>query len=909
MKPTRIPNARPHPTRAYATALLAFATLTAAAQRPWSDPATWPSGEVPTAGERVVIPAGRHVVLDVDPPPLRSLTVAGELTFGDEADRELRAGWILVEGALRIGREDAPHRHRATITLDGPVEDVVHMGGRFLAVTTGTLELHGASRAKRSWTQLAASVDSQATRLTVLDAEGWAVGDELAIAPSGFAAEEVDRVAVTAIDGNALTVAPPLRYAHFGEVLSYGGKAIDCRAEVALLTRNVVIRSGDDAETERYGGHLMVMGDAGPIRLSGVRLERLGQPGRDARYSFHWHLAGDRTGDYLRDVTVVDALQRGVVVHGTRGVLVEDCAVVDVRNHAFVPAEDGDETGNRFVGNLAMLVRNPPREEFAFPRDNAGGSNQGEHRSSGFWLRNFDNELVGNHVAGVARGNGFFYDVMSRPQAFRHAEDELTEPITFRGNLAHSVSVPGVNNNAGSNVAMYGQVGHGMGIFVDNFPTDEAQQGLLIFEDFTAYKCDMSAVWSEIDEAEFVDLALADNATAFLTGPGQVRDAVVVGRSANPVGADNRKLRHGNDRAGYYTVAQGGSKRPRFSGVRFFGMHAGKDEEAAGFIVDYALSYADNYVEAVELTDSRPVWMEVRGAKGREPSGATLFDRDGSLTATGEPTLILPATSPLTREDCAWRPAWNAYLCPAGDYVDLRLRWHNRKRYGVHLVQEGGLPIVYGGGLGTKSLRMHAGESGTLVFRDYDEPQDELDLSFGAHAANAGGWGLLRLPYPFPGALVTAEATGDTIPRLGSAAAVEAAVRTAYYLDVAAGELLVKGYAPPDGRRNLLIRPGDQAVSVLPGPDPADALRALELAPNPYVAAATTLRFELSSTARVRIELRDVLGRLVAPISNGLREAGTHAVVLELPQRLPTGVYRVRVATDGQQRAVSLTVR
>lgn len=35
----------------------------------WSDPSTWPSGQLPRAGEVVVIPRNLAVVLDMNPPP------------------------------------------------------------------------------------------------------------------------------------------------------------------------------------------------------------------------------------------------------------------------------------------------------------------------------------------------------------------------------------------------------------------------------------------------------------------------------------------------------------------------------------------------------------------------------------------------------------------------------------------------------------------------------------------------------------------------------------------------------------------------------------------------------------------------------------------------------------------------
>ena len=53
----------------------------------WSDPASWPSGHVPRAGEAVTIAKDRSVVLDVSPPALRSLTVEGKLSFAPDRDQ------------------------------------------------------------------------------------------------------------------------------------------------------------------------------------------------------------------------------------------------------------------------------------------------------------------------------------------------------------------------------------------------------------------------------------------------------------------------------------------------------------------------------------------------------------------------------------------------------------------------------------------------------------------------------------------------------------------------------------------------------------------------------------------------------------------------------------------------------
>ena len=85
--------------------------------------------------------------------------------------------------------------------------------------------------------------------------------------------------------------------------------------------------------------------------IEGVEFTDMGQPGLEARYNFHWHLAGDREGDYLRNSSIHHSLQRAVVVHQTDNVLVENVVAFNVLNHAFIPAEDGNEVDNTFIFN------------------------------------------------------------------------------------------------------------------------------------------------------------------------------------------------------------------------------------------------------------------------------------------------------------------------------------------------------------------------------------------------------------------------------------------------------------------------------------------------------------------------------------------------------------------------------
>src|ERR1700674_5135149 len=105
-------------------------TSTASAKR-WSDPATWPDKKVPTKDAVVTIERDMNVVLDVSPPPLRSLTINGKLSFADNKDLELSTGWVMVHAERDIATEATHHTRKATIPLIYNVkdEDMSGIGG------------------------------------------------------------------------------------------------------------------------------------------------------------------------------------------------------------------------------------------------------------------------------------------------------------------------------------------------------------------------------------------------------------------------------------------------------------------------------------------------------------------------------------------------------------------------------------------------------------------------------------------------------------------------------------------------------------------------------------------------------------------------------------------------------------
>src|SRR5690606_6461355 len=93
--------------------------------------------------------------------------------------------------------------------------------------------------------------------------------------------------------------------------------------------------------------------------ISGVELQRMGQHLTLARYPIHWHLVGDATGQYIKNSAIHDTWNRCVTVHGTDNLLIENNVTYNNVGHCFF-LEDGIETGNRFIRNVAIQTKCHP---------------------------------------------------------------------------------------------------------------------------------------------------------------------------------------------------------------------------------------------------------------------------------------------------------------------------------------------------------------------------------------------------------------------------------------------------------------------------------------------------------------------------------------------------------------------
>ncbi|MFH5802782.1 G8 domain-containing protein [Alienimonas sp. DA493] len=456
---------------------------------PWSAVETWDAGRVPQTGDRVVVRAGHHVAYDVDSREvIRLVQVAGTLEFARDRDTRLEAGLISVipsespteEGfdchlspdapghahggahggahdgapdgrpALLIGEPGAPvpAEFSATIRLHH-VQGTDPQSCPALINCGGRLELHGAPM-PRTWVKLQRTAEVGTTRVALAEpTPGWEVGDQVIVTsterqrdrrgPSGgfFDNAQTEPRRIVRLGskdftgGYPLELDKPLLFEHYADG--------DFRAEVANLSRNVVVESADP---DGVRGHTMIHADsAGSIGYAEFR--HLGKRDVLGRYSLHFHLCGTgMRGSSVIGASIWDSHNRFLTIHGTDGLVVRDCVGYKSVGHGFF-LEDGTETNNVLDRNLAVTVGpGKPLPEQVIPFD--------PNRGAGFWFANCQNVFTRNVAAECAEYGYRFdckrtddFDPVLPIRSFNgtvEARDTRTMPfVRFEGNEAHTM--------------------------------------------------------------------------------------------------------------------------------------------------------------------------------------------------------------------------------------------------------------------------------------------------------------------------------------------------------------------------------------------------------------------------------------------------------------------------------------
>jgi hypothetical protein len=417
------------------------ADIRSAANGPWSAPATWEGGRLPTSGDRVVIRAGHEVEYDVESDQvIRVLKIAGTLRFAGDRDTRLDAGLILVgpgEEIIEEGFDCAAHQvppaqgqrgaHLAIGLPGAPISAgqralvrLVHCEGMdkescpAIVCCGGRMDFHGAPL-RRTWVKLAATAARGTTELTLADTvDDWRPGDRVLVPstarlilfdigpgyqrviPSVRDRTQTEERTIKEVRSDTLVLDEPLKHPHLGAAPKAG--------EVANLSRNVIVESAEPAGVR---GHTMYhAGSSGAISYAEFR--HLGKRGVLGRYSLHYHLCRDTMrGSFVVGASIHDSENRWLTVHGTDYLVVRDCVGYHSRGHGFF-LEDGTEVFNVFDRNLAVqALHAAPLPRQMLPYD--------ENEGAGFWWANSLNTFTRN-VAAECDQYGFRFEATKTPE-------------------------------------------------------------------------------------------------------------------------------------------------------------------------------------------------------------------------------------------------------------------------------------------------------------------------------------------------------------------------------------------------------------------------------------------------------------------------------------------------------------
>jgi hypothetical protein len=539
------------------------------------------------------------------------------------------------------------------------------------------------------------------------------------LASTDYDPRQAERRTIAAISGNTITLNEALEYMHFGQITF----DVDQRGEVGLLSRNIKIQASEDAAESYFGGHIMAMVTS-KMYVDGVELNRMGQHLELARYPIHWHLIGDAQGQYIKNAAIHDTFNRCVTVHGTNDLRIENNVTYNIVGHCFF-MEDGIESGNEFVKNLAIQVKCHPTMECVPNNLAANGeidgnrqelrriSFSGEHTLlpsdntvAAYWITNPGNSYIDNVAAGSDQ-IGFWFSLPMHPNgAFLGSEASLntwprrTPLRKFSGNVAHSNFDGFMIDRHIDEDNTFGLASLPLLHLAD--PNDLESEVLEThFENLTSYKNRNGGLWGRGDMYVYSNAKFADNAIGMTQAAGDIGslpfssrlvDSLVVGETDNI----------GNPRTPE-EIAYGRSlPKPRIPDfpIRGYEYYDYRDDVINTTFVNFqdndqrktgALSFllftsaglsTNSTISGAEFVNAKPVYFPTFDARfdndnrgGNAYRTLSFRDLDGSVTGIPDSQVLLhdgEHDSIVTDDSCEIHPTWNASVC-TGDIGRLNL--------------------------------------------------------------------------------------------------------------------------------------------------------------------------------------------------------------------------------------------
>ncbi|XP_060071180.1 protein DDB_G0287365-like [Ylistrum balloti] len=318
------------------------------------------------------------------------------------------------------------------------------------------------------------------------DVTSWKSGDRVIVTSTDYDWEQVEVGKVMdcdECDSKQVKIDLSPKFTHYGKIY----KNVDMRAEVAVLTRNVVIEGMMVDFADEFGGHIKALKGFKNFHIEYAELVHMGQSASKGNYPIHWHLCEDvRDPDdypsptYARGNAIHQTYARCVTVHGTHGAKVMDNVCFDSIGHGFF-LEDGGEKWTTITGNLGA------GQLFGelIDTDNM--------KPTTFWITN-PLTVLENNVAAGGQGIGIWYVFPEEPMGpstkknyMQYGEAQQTAITKFDNNVAHSNRLDGLRFD--DRLDENGTVMHNNQYTPLVTPLDiDSEEQLVEFSRITAYK-------------------------------------------------------------------------------------------------------------------------------------------------------------------------------------------------------------------------------------------------------------------------------------------------------------------------------------------------------------------------------------------------------------------------------------
>ncbi|XP_053573650.1 cell surface hyaluronidase-like [Bombina bombina] len=484
---------------------------------------------------------------------------------------------VLGEGPFKVSEDRKHYESNGTTGLATATREFQTYGGLHFTVTAYSGWIKGVPR-----NGFRIEVSRGIILTLVDDVRSWLPGNRIVIASTDYSmyqAEEFNLLLCPECKSNQVKIDGSPLYTHIGEVID----GIDMRAEVGLLTRNIVIKGEMEDSCygnnfcqffnyDTFGGQIKIQRHFTSVHLSGVEVTHMGQQLLGS-YPVHFHMTGtvDEDGGYspptyVDNLAIHHCFSRCVAIHGTHGLLVKDTIGYDTLGHCFF-LEDGAEQRNTFYHNLGLLTKAgtilPTDRSEAMclaMKENVYGDyipipSTDCMAVTTFWIANPNNNLIGNAAAG-SQDVGIWFIFHKVPSGlsegqYAEGESEFTPLGIFYNNRVHSNFKAGLFIGKGIKTTVANAENPREYLTVDNArfrphqDSDPAKPRVpAIIDGLIAFKNNDHGAWARGGDIFFRNSGFSDNGISltlasdgtFPTDEGsslEITDSIFVGESDN----------------------------------------------------------------------------------------------------------------------------------------------------------------------------------------------------------------------------------------------------------------------------------------------------------------------------------------------------------------------------------------